>query len=539
MLVVAAAASVVGAFGAVVTLPSGAEAAAVCNGLAVTVDLNIGESPTSGDDVILGTPDDDAINAGAGDDVVCGEGGDDTILGQDGNDVVFGGPGADVLSGNSGNDQLDGGPGFDRVYGGSGNDSVDGGSAADLVGGSSGVDTIRGGDGNDFVFGGSGADAEVSGGQGDDVVNGGGGPDLQVRGGDGNDAVSGNGGNDIVRGDAGNDEVRGGNGNDQVFGGGGDDFLAGNKGTDVCDGGTTDETIGDTAASNCETVVNVQPPGGCRAEATICIGAGETYTTFSAGVAAATEGAIIEVKAGTYNDTAPVTVDDVTIRAAPGPKPTIDCSGMRPAWGQACILAVGTNLTVEDLRVTGAAWTSGNEACFRNLPDTTVTIRRIECFDALNGILGSGGSWLVEDSTFTNNGNADGFTHNLYFSGACTEVIVRNVNSSVPNGGHAFKSRCATSIIEDSTIIENTVADGADFSDGGVAVIRNTYMEQPDGSNGNIIRHGSESCSNPGSLTIEDSTIVSGRTPSYILSNCASITIVNTSLPTGVIIQEP
>ena len=229
-----------------------------CNGLEVTVRLGFGQSPTDGDDVILGTQGDDLIVAGDGDDVVCGEDGDDTIIGGGGNDVVFGGRGDDQMSGNAGEDDLYGEGGRDAIFGGSGDDLVDGGAGSDRsLGGSSGFDTVLGGAGNDVLSGGSNSDALVSGGDGDDSVNGGGGNDAVVRGDAGDDTVSGNGGNDTVSGGDGDDQVRGGQGNDQVFGGRGDDFVAGNDGTDVCDGGTAAEAAGDSAAGNCETIVNV------------------------------------------------------------------------------------------------------------------------------------------------------------------------------------------------------------------------------------------------------------------------------------------
>ena len=65
----------------------GIGSAAQCNGLSVTVDLNINESPTAGDDVILGTPTADIINALGGNDTICGEGGDDIINAGAGNDL--------------------------------------------------------------------------------------------------------------------------------------------------------------------------------------------------------------------------------------------------------------------------------------------------------------------------------------------------------------------------------------------------------------------------------------------------------------------
>ena len=88
-------------------------AAPVCNGLAVTVDLNRGDTPTSGDDVILGTPAADTINAMGGNDTICAEGGADVIYAGSGNDWVEGGPGDDVIRGGAGDDELRGQAGDD------------------------------------------------------------------------------------------------------------------------------------------------------------------------------------------------------------------------------------------------------------------------------------------------------------------------------------------------------------------------------------------------------------------------------------------
>ncbi len=228
-----------------------------CDGQDVTVNLENGEAPTAGDDVILGTDGDDVIAALAGNDVVCAGSGDDTVIGGDGNDLIFGEGGADTLSGNDGNDGLVGGGGGDSLYGGSGNDIIFGQFGADTLGGGSDTDVIFGDEGNDVISGGSGDDGLISGGDGDDAVNGGGDNDSLVNGDAGNDTVSGNGGKDTVNGGDGDDEVRGGQNDDIVNGDAGDDFVSGNDGVDICNGGTTGETLGDTAAPNCETVVDV------------------------------------------------------------------------------------------------------------------------------------------------------------------------------------------------------------------------------------------------------------------------------------------
>ncbi|MDH4171878.1 MAG: S8 family serine peptidase, partial [Acidimicrobiia bacterium] len=62
----------IGAFKVNVSGPGGGP---TCNGLAVTVDLNVGQVPTAGADVILGTPGADVIVALGGDDTICAQGG--------------------------------------------------------------------------------------------------------------------------------------------------------------------------------------------------------------------------------------------------------------------------------------------------------------------------------------------------------------------------------------------------------------------------------------------------------------------------------
>lgn len=224
-----------------------------CNGQTPTVIIALGQQPTSGDDVILGTPGDDEIAAGDGDDVICGLGGNDTIWGQNGEDHIEGGDGDDRLRGGADNDTVLGGDGADDLGGGSGDDMVDGGNGDDPV--------VRGNGGDDQVFGGPGDDAIVNGNGGSDTVDGGPGND-KVIGGPRPDIVRGGDGNDIIRGLNGADTLDGGDGDDQIFGGKSPDTIDGGLGTDECNGGTTGENGGIVAfendsAINCEQVVSV------------------------------------------------------------------------------------------------------------------------------------------------------------------------------------------------------------------------------------------------------------------------------------------
>lgn len=179
-----------------------------CNGLAVTVDLNLGESTTPGDDVVMGTPGSDDIRGKAGDDTICGMGGNDFIHGNSGDDWIDGGAGIDNIRGGQGSDTLYAGIGAtsgtaSRVFGGYGNDYIYGGPDADDLRGGRGSDTILGGAGGDELFGNEDDDA--------------------LFGQDGNDSLKGgNGENDALYGGPGNDLQTGGSGNNDYCGGGGD-----------------------------------------------------------------------------------------------------------------------------------------------------------------------------------------------------------------------------------------------------------------------------------------------------------------------------
>ena len=238
-----------------------ANAGEPCEGLAITIDMNTGASGvgTSGDDVILGTPGPDTIDAGAGNDVVCAQGGADTVVGGDGNDTIFGQGGGDLLRGGPGVDFIDGGAGDDRVLGGIGGDTLIGGDGSDYLGGFGGNDSIDAGPGNDTVFGGFGGDT-INGGPGNDNMRGLIGDD-NISGGTGNDELFGDRGNDTISGGSGNDLISGGNANDKLFGDAGDDSVNGGKaddqmsggdGIDICTG--NNHINGDTATTDCETI---------------------------------------------------------------------------------------------------------------------------------------------------------------------------------------------------------------------------------------------------------------------------------------------
>lgn len=230
-------------------------ASQLCMGQSVTVNMQDGDVPTSGNDVILGTTGDDFINALSGDDLVCSGAGNDTVLGGSGNDMLDGGNGLDVINGQSGDDILYGRGGSDFLTGGTGRDTIIGGVGNDDIRGEGGNDTLLGQGGNDTMDGGLGIDG-INGGPGDDIiftgagatvgtgvfVSGDGGSDT-ITGGSQNDDLRGGPGADIINGESGNDQISGGLGQDILSGGDGNDDLSGEGSRDTLIGGAGDDTL--------------------------------------------------------------------------------------------------------------------------------------------------------------------------------------------------------------------------------------------------------------------------------------------------------
>ena len=121
--------------------------------IAIAAKPTANNLPTDGDDVLVGTEDNDNINALSGRDVVDGLGGDDTLKGSRGDDTLNGGSGRDRLLGQAGNDILAGGDGRDFLVGAAGNDYLSGEDERDLIRGGAGEDTLIGGAGKDILFG--------------------------------------------------------------------------------------------------------------------------------------------------------------------------------------------------------------------------------------------------------------------------------------------------------------------------------------------------------------------------------------------------
>ncbi|MEO1660450.1 MAG: calcium-binding protein [Pseudomonadota bacterium] len=144
------------------------------------------------------------------------------------------------------------------VAGTLGDDTFTGTEENDDYSGLAGRDTIEGFGGHDVLDGG-GNDDIISGGDGDDFITGGNGSDI-LEGGDGNDEIHANydrysGGwydyvGDTLRGEDGEDYLHGNAGSDELYGGDGRDLLLGDSGDDLYEGGTGDDFFSDNDGSD-------------------------------------------------------------------------------------------------------------------------------------------------------------------------------------------------------------------------------------------------------------------------------------------------
>lgn len=240
---------------AVVHKPGIGAPAPTCDGKPATVQLGLGQEPTDGDDVIVGTAAGESINAGGGNDVICALAGYDSLSGGDGNDRLFGEGSNDVINGGAGNDSISGGTGADTIYGGTGGDSVIGGSGLDTFSYASSTAGVK------VTMDNVANDGNTSDGRADNIrtdvdrVNGSPYADTML-GGAGINYFYGYGGADLLYGYGGNDYLNGGTHADSFYGGTGNDGLNAKDGQrdKVIDGGTGRDSaardVGDPPARN-------------------------------------------------------------------------------------------------------------------------------------------------------------------------------------------------------------------------------------------------------------------------------------------------
>ncbi len=263
------------------------------------------------------------------------------------------------------------------------------------------------------------------------------------------------------------------------------------------------------------------------------VGAGKEFTTLNDAVRASSPGDRIEVDAGTYVRDFAKVEHDLTIVGVGG-TPLFDADG-GSLEGKGIILAtpnVGT-LIVENIEFVNAASGSKNGAGIR-FEGERLIVRDSAFRDNQNGILitpaadnQASASVVIEDSSFSGNGYADGRAHGVYVS-RVDSVSVSGSTFLSTTGGHHLKV-----IANDAQIIGNVFDDQAadtsyaiDSTGGGTLRVEgNTIRQGENAANKTVINFDVSRRSLEADALIRDNEI-SSEVPDATLLRNATATVV-------------
>ena len=233
--------------------------------------------------------------------------------------------------------------------------------------------------------------------------------------------------------------------------------------------------------------------------ATLTVGPGKTYSTVKAAAAAAQDGDVVLIDAGTYlNDVCLWSANNLTFRGVGGGRAYIKATNGVNYGDKGDWVISGQNFTAENIEFSGGFSSSTNGAGMRFDISGDITIRNCFFHDNHNGILGGCGNLLVENSVFEHNGYGDGQSHNMYVWG--NTFTLRYCYSHRANVGHEVKSRFQNNFILYNRIMDEsdgTSSYAIDIPDCGRSYIIGNVIEQgPLSQNTTIISYGAESARN-------------------------------------------
>ncbi|MBA3704346.1 MAG: T9SS type A sorting domain-containing protein [Bacteroidetes bacterium] len=246
------------------------------------------------------------------------------------------------------------------------------------------------------------------------------------------------------------------------------------------------------------------------------VGSTRTYTLPSQVAGLVNDGDTVDIDTGTYSDCATWNKNNLLLRGIGGMAHIKDvvCSG-KGIWN-----FNGSNITVEYIEFSGAANPSLNGAGIRG-QGGAFTVRYSYFHDNENGILcndpvAGTSDVLVEYSEFGNNGNGDGYSHNMYI-GNMKNFTLRYSYTHHSKIGHEIKSRSNNNYILYNRISDEssgTSSRNIDLPNGGLAVIIGNLIEQgPNSGNSNIVGYGLEGLINtaPHDIYLVNNTIVNNK----------------------------
>ena len=205
--------------------------------------------------------------------------------------------------------------------------------------------------------------------------------------------------------------------------------------------------------AGCSASTLFQPAAAYPGKTVLTVGAGEQFQTIAAAIAAASNGDLILVQAGTYtNDFADIN-KQVTIAGAGGMVNMVATEALPNEKG---FFIVDSSVQIDNFVFTGATIPDsegGNGAGIRYQGGAMV-LHNDGFIGNQNGILAGAVDGLavntitLQGCTFDSNGNTAGpnagYTHNCYISAGVTSLTATNNIFERANVGHELKSRAVT-----------------------------------------------------------------------------------------------
>ena len=266
-----------------------------------------------------------------------------------------------------------------------------------------------------------------------------------------------------------------------------------------------------------------------RANASILtVGPGKMYKTVASAVAAARDGDVVRVQAGTYTNDFAYVNKQISIVGVGGMARMV-ATQLIPN-GKA-IFVTSNNITLDHIEFAGARVADANGAGIR-YEGGNLVIRRCYFHDNENGILANPvetGSIVIGSSEFASNGRGDGYTHGVYVNRIAS---LRVLNSYFHNTkvGHHIKSRALQTTIRGNRIddgINGTASYNIDLPNGGVSVVAdNNIVQRATSQNPALIHFGGEGAPYAGSsLRVANNTLQNFRSSATGVLNHTSITV--------------
>jgi MYXO-CTERM domain-containing protein len=293
-----------------------------------------------------------------------------------------------------------------------------------------------------------------------------------------------------------------------------------------------------------------KPPPPVGGPSTLTVGPGQVYTTPCAAIAAAQDGAEIDVGPGTYTDSCEINTPGLTLKGVGG-QPKIDLSGTNhPADYKGIYVVAADYVTIDNLELTGAHVddSEGGNAAALRVTGQGLIVHGCYIHDNQNGILAAptvdGGTITIENTELSHNGLGDacdqgGCVHNVYISKTSSAIRYdktvfqfnwsHDLASDTSDKGHLLKSRSRETDVLYNRITGETGHDSyeVDLPNGGVGIVMGNVIEKgPDADNSTLLAYGEEGIDNPSSaLYVVSNTLVNDFTGGTFISVASGATL--------------